>query len=168
MATVIALLMALTIFLYVENKPVPQVQVVPPPSQENKDVLEEPAVKEIEPPVEVATSSPTTLGMKTWVWTKALYNDGHEVVPPEGVFSLTFLDDGSFTTTTDCNSVGGTYGVNNTELTFPEIRSTKMFCEQSKEVVFVTLLRDTSSYHFTSGGELILDLKFDSGSVVFK
>lgn len=115
-----------------------------------------------------ADPSAMTLGMQTWRWTEALYNDGREVVPPEGVFTLKFEDDGTFTTTTDCNSVGGTYVAEGSQLSFPEIMSTKMFCEQSQEVVFVTLLRDTAGYHFTSKGELILDLKFDSGSVIFR
>lgn len=45
--------------------------------------------------------------------------------------------------------------------------STKMFCEGSQETVFAELITNSSGYHFSNKGELILDLKFDSGSVIF-
>jgi hypothetical protein len=45
---------------------------------------------------------------------------------------------------------------------------TKMYCEGSQESVFTGLLENTHSYHFTSKGELIFNLKFDSGSVIFR
>lgn len=132
-----------------------------------------------------------TLDMKTWVWISALYNDGREIVPKQaGKFSLKFEDgekgaaagarmSGRFTATTDCNNMSGSYsatrqlssvtgGSSGGSLSFSSIISTKMFCEGSQEADFATLLQNTSGYHFTSRGELILDLKFDSGSVVLR
>jgi heat shock protein HslJ len=46
--------------------------------------------------------------------------------------------------------------------------ATRMFCADSQETEFSELLANTSSYSFTSRGELVLQLKFDSGSVVFR
>jgi heat shock protein HslJ len=111
-----------------------------------------------------------TLGMKTWNWESAQYNDGREVRPRAGkTFTLTFSADGKFSATTDCNSMGGSYSTTSVKgITFSNIFSTLMFCEGSQEAEFSTLLQNTDNYHFTSKGELILDLKFDSGSVVFK
>ena len=43
-----------------------------------------------------------------------------------------------------------------------------MYCEGSQESDFQKLLQNTGSYHFTSKGELIFDLKFDSGTVTFR
>lgn len=109
------------------------------------------------------------LQSKTWTWIKALYNDGREVVPKKaGVFRLTFGKDGRFSATTDCNSMGGAYGVEGNRLTFSDMVSTKMYCEGSDESVFAELLSNTSGYHASPDGQLILDLKFDSGSVVFQ
>ena len=109
------------------------------------------------------------LQMKTWTWVSTLYNDGKEVKPKEpNKFSITFSKDGAFGATTDCNGVGGKYKVNGTQITFSEMISTLMFCEGSQEAEFNQLLTNTSSYHFTSKGELVFDLKFDSGSVIFK
>ena len=46
--------------------------------------------------------------------------------------------------------------------------STQMFCENSQEKDFTKMLTETDSYMFTSKGELVLILKYDSGSVIFK
>lgn len=115
-----------------------------------------------------ADPSRMTLGMTTWKWMRALYNDGRVVAPQEaGVFTLTFAD-GRFSATTDCNSMSGEYSVSGNTITFGPIASTKMYCEGSQEGEFARLLQDSTSYHFTSRGELVLDLKFDSGTVVFR
>ena len=110
-----------------------------------------------------------TLGMKTWNWQNAFYNDGKTIVPvkPEA-FKITFGADGRFSAKTDCNSVGGAYTAKDGVISFGQMMSTLMFCEGSQEAVFTKLLSESQSYHFTSKGELILDLKFDSGSVVFR
>jgi hypothetical protein len=46
--------------------------------------------------------------------------------------------------------------------------STKMFCEGSQENVFSQSLTEVVSYLFTTRGELILEIKMDSGVMVFK
>ncbi len=116
-----------------------------------------------------ADPSRMNLQMKTWTWISALYNDGREIKPLKpNEFTLTFSQDGTFSVSTDCNSGGGKYTDNGSKITLKDIISTEMFCEGSQEVEFNQLLANSTSYHFTSKGELILDLKFDSGSVVFK
>ncbi len=116
-----------------------------------------------------ADPSKMSLGMKTWVWESALYNDGREVRPTkERAFTLTFGTNRKFSATTDCNSVGGIYIANASTLSFSEMYMTEMYCTDSQERDFALLLQNTQGYHFTSRGELILDLKFDSGSAVFR
>lgn len=116
-----------------------------------------------------ADPSRMTLQMKTWVWIRALYNDGTEIKPKEeGSFTITLSQDGNFSATTDCNSMSGHFEVEDNKISFGDMAMTKKFCEGSQENVFSQLLTDSGSYHFTSRGEMILDLKFDSGSVVFR
>lgn len=120
-----------------------------------------------------ADPSRMTLPMKPWVWISAHYNDGREVFPKqEGKFTLTFSrglsEEGRFSGTTDCNSLSGEYKIKQSAILFENIAQTKMYCEGSEESTFVQLLHDTVSYHFTSRGELIFDLKFDSGIVTFR
>jgi heat shock protein HslJ len=112
-----------------------------------------------------------TLVMKTWEWVSAQYNDGRVIKPQQpGKFTITFAQNrGQFTATTDCNSMGGTYALaSDDNITFTGIYMTKMYCEGSQESEFASLLANTQSYHFTSRGELVLGLKFDSGTVVFR
>lgn len=110
-----------------------------------------------------------SLGMKTWVWERTEMNDGTVVVPAKpGVFTVTFLPDGRLGVGTDCNSVGGSYTAEGGSLFVTDMISTQMYCEGSQEGIFTTYLQDATTFTFTSKGELILDLKYDSGSVIFR
>ncbi len=116
-----------------------------------------------------ADPSKMTLDMKTWAWIFALFNDERKVAPKKtGDFTITFEKDGKFTATTDCNAMFGEYKTDESTIAFSAIGMTRKFCEGSQEVEFSELLTNSSGYHFTSKGELILDLKFDSGSVIFR
>lgn len=115
-----------------------------------------------------ADPSRMSLDMKTWIWDSALYNDGTEVDPAGDRFSVTFLPDNRFSATTDCNSMNGSYVATDGVISFSQIGMTKMFCEGSREGEFLAILENTSSYHFTARGQLILDLKFDSGTATFR
>jgi heat shock protein HslJ len=110
-----------------------------------------------------------TLDMKTWVWQKAEYNDGRTIVPStSGVFTLTLSNDGSVAIGTDCNNAGGDYTAAGGNITFTDIYATLMYCEGSQETEFLQLLGDTATFHFTSRGELVFGLKYDSGTVTFR
>lgn len=119
-----------------------------------------------------ADPSVMKLDMKKWTWISAGFQkDSDDVLRPkqEGAFTLEFLEFGRFSATTDCNQMGGNYALGaDKAITFSEIVSTKKYCEGSQESEFAQLLTNTSHYHFTSRGELILDLKFDSGTVTFR
>lgn len=110
-----------------------------------------------------------TLTMKTWDWIKVLYNDGREIVPRQSKkFTLTFSNNGKFSATTDCNSMSGDYTATKDSILFGAVAATQMYCEGSQEADFTALFQSAQKYHFTSKGELIIDLKFDSGSAVFR
>lgn len=110
-----------------------------------------------------------TLTMKSWTWVQTTYSDGVMVEPKAADdFVMTFIADGSVSITTDCNSMGGSYELDGNQITFGPMMATKMYCEGSLEQSFAAMLDQTQSYFFTSTGELVFDLQFDSGSVVFK
>ncbi len=110
-----------------------------------------------------------TLGMKKWTWTKTLMNDGKVITPKKSdVFRVTFTSDGKVSVATDCNSMGGSYTTKDTSLTFGPMISTRMYCEGSQEDEFAKMLSEVGSYMFTKKGELVLMLKYDSGSMIFK
>lgn len=110
-----------------------------------------------------------TLDMNVWKWINTIYNNDTTVTPKKpGVFTLTFKKDGTFSATTDCNRMSGGYVAKGGNITFGNIASTLMFCEGSQEQDFSTMLGKIQSYHFTTKGELIFDLKFDTGSAIFR
>ncbi len=116
-----------------------------------------------------ADVSKMNLNMKTWIWVKAEYSDGKVVTPlAKKPFTLTFKNDKTFSAATDCNGVGGEYTVNGNKITFNKMMSTLMYCEGSQEAEFTKMLNETQSFLFTPKGELVLVLKFDSGSVFFR
>ncbi len=117
-----------------------------------------------------ADPSIMTLDMKAWTWVKTTYNNDTELVPSStDAFTLSFKNDGTFSATTDCNNMGGSYEINENQIMFGEdIVMTRMFCEGSQEQEFASLLGQIQSFFFTSKGELVFDLKFDSGSAMFR
>lgn len=120
-----------------------------------------------------ADPSRMSLDMKTWVWQEALYNDDSVITPKNpGVFTLTFKEEsmngGTFSATTDCNNVSGAYTLDDNKITFENMISTLKFCADSQESEFTSMLTNSTSYFFTSKGELILEIKYDSGVVIFK
>lgn len=115
-----------------------------------------------------ADPSRMTLEMHTWTWVKTIYNNDTTKVPArEKAFTLTFMD-GRVSGNTDCNSFNGAYTVEDKKIRFnEEMAMTRMFCEGSQETEFVQMLLNVNSYFFTSRGQLVLELKYDSGSMIF-
>ncbi|MDA8611365.1 META domain-containing protein [Candidatus Pacebacteria bacterium] len=116
-----------------------------------------------------ADPSRMSLMMKDWTWIYALYNNDEKIESKQSEnFVLTFVDEETFSAKTDCNRLSGSYEVSENYISFGPIAMTKMFCTDSQENDFVKLLENAGSYHFNSRGELIFDLKFDSGVMVFR
>lgn len=116
-----------------------------------------------------ADPSVMRLDMKTWEWVTTTLNDDTTFVPGAGKrFTLTFNAGGRFSATTDCNGIGGEYVADNEHITFSNMVSTLMYCEGSQEGEFAKQLGQVETYHFTSDGKLILDIKFDSGAMIFR
>ncbi len=110
-----------------------------------------------------------TLSMHPWVWIKTTYNNDTEVVPHQaGAFTMVFKDDGSFSATTDCNSMAGSYEVTQKQISFKDSAVTLKYCEGSQEQEFFAMLEEVSSFLFTSRGELVFELPLDTGSMIFR
>jgi heat shock protein HslJ len=109
------------------------------------------------------------LNMKTWYWVNTTDKNGSTTVPRvQNKFTLTFTGAKTFSAATDCNGVGGEYTTNGASITFSRMMSTLMFCENSQEGEYTQMFSNAQSYHFTSKGELIIDLKSGGGSFIFK
>lgn len=111
-----------------------------------------------------------SLSDSSWTWISTGMSNNTTITPTKkGVFSITLTNDGKVSGTTDCNSFGGTYttGENNM-ITFSEFASTQMYCEGSQESAFIDMIGKADHFMFTNDGNLVLLLKYDSGSVMFR
>ncbi len=109
-----------------------------------------------------------SLTMKTWILERGMYGSFEFVPPTSKKFTITFKRDGTFSATTDCNGMGGKYSTNGGGITFGEIYMTEMYCEDSKEAEFSSIIGETFKYRFTSRGELIFELSTGKGSATFR
>ena len=108
--------------------------------------------------------------MHTWSWIRTVFNDDTTMNPKEvGAFTLTFDEDGEVSGTTDCNSFHGEVMIEDHKMQFgANMAMTRKFCAGSQEMEFIKMLQSASSFFFTSRGELIMKLKYDSGSMFFQ
>jgi heat shock protein HslJ len=114
-----------------------------------------------------ACATPEGLQSKTWTWEQTLYNDDTVHTPDAiGAFTLTFADESSVQVTTDCNNMRGSYTVDEHRIEFGQMASTRMHCEGSQEQLFAGMLENVTSYFIDEEGRLILELKYDSGSII--
>jgi len=116
-----------------------------------------------------ADPSRLSLDFKTWEWVDTIYKNDATFVPKNPhAFTLSFNSDGTFSATTDCNAMSGSYTAENYELSFGPIAMTKKFCQGSEENEFAMQLHAVAIFSFTSKGELVLDFKDESGLMFFR
>jgi len=103
-----------------------------------------------------------------WQWAQTLYSDGQRSVPSDPQrYTINFLENGEISAKADCNMKGGRYTLDENRLSLEITRSTRRACEDgSLEDRFVRDLSAGTSF-FLRGGELYIELKFDSGVMKF-
>lgn len=116
-----------------------------------------------------ATSSGTVSKLVgSWVWEYTLLQSGNRSMPNHaGVFILQFTDEGTYTSSTDCNSLGGTFTQDGDILSLAPPIATKMFCENSQEGEYTTALIRVVSFAL-EGSRLHLYLSHNDGEMVFR
>lgn len=104
----------------------------------------------------------------TWAWTKTQLNDGTVRSPAQAdAFQLQLSEDGSASTTTDCNTFRGKYTVDGNQVKIDLPISTRMACpDGSQEAQYIKDLTSVQSY-LMADGNLVLELPFDSGGMTF-
>jgi heat shock protein HslJ len=107
------------------------------------------------------------LGGTSWNWEKSEYANATDVEPADKTkFKLSFSKDGTFESSTDCNSLSGRYYIVGSELRFSTMMSTLRFCEDSLETEYSKDLRKVHSFLIEESG-LTLGLEVDSGHMQF-
>lgn len=105
----------------------------------------------------------------SWLWKETQYSNDDLVTPSDSTqFVATFSEEGQFSSSTDCNTVGGSYAINDSNLSFGNMFATKMACmDETMEMEYSNMLGEVTSYMIADNGNLVLMLKYDSGSMIF-
>lgn len=110
---------------------------------------------------------PASLIKTSWKWVKTTTTKNGIITPKQkDLFVLTFQS-GSFSSGTDCNTLGGSYVVGKGTLSFKNIVSTLMFCDGSQEGEYGAMLGSVESYTINTKGELLLTLSDGAGVMTF-
>lgn len=112
----------------------------------------------------------TDMGLMGTVWKlqQIQMNDGSLTVPdaPEN-YTVEFMDDGNVVVQADCNQGRGSFTTTDNRLSIGELATTRMACPPgSSDTEFLRALNNASSFFFQDG-QLIVELMYDSGSMVF-
>jgi heat shock protein HslJ len=108
------------------------------------------------------------LTKKDWVWLSMTLENSQVIKPRSGEFILKFTSDGSFTSSTDCNSISGKFNSLNGIIQFENnIVTTEKYCMKSLEGPYVKQLQNAKNYKFNEKNQLIIELKDGSGFMIF-
>ncbi len=105
--------------------------------------------------------------VQKWYWVETQYSDGQLIVPNEE-FYLDFHSNSMVNIGTDCNHVSGQYIEDRGLLSFYDIIMTEMYCEGSQEAEFLKMIPEVVSYFVDKNNNLVLELKYDTGSMIFE
>lgn len=109
------------------------------------------------------------LQSKEWFWVETRYsNDEIVKSKKENAFSIVLNSDGTVSFKTDCNNAAGFYEIDNYEIKFSQIAHDQLFCEGSQEEEFISMISEVDSFNFDDSGGLVLGIKDNLGSMIFK
>ena len=120
------------------------------------------------PPPPMTAPGDALLTNTVWSWRETLMSDDRRIKPdaPER-YTLLFQPGGMVAVRADCNRGSASYLLNGESLSFGPIALTRAMCPPgSKDTEFMKGLGAVSGQLF-KGDELVLTLKFDSGSMFF-
>lgn len=106
----------------------------------------------------------------SWAWKETVYNNDTKDVPAGPTFFvIAFHENGSFASTTDCNNLVGSFELEDNSIKITKIGSTLMACEDSSlQDEYMKSLQDAASYFIDDEGRLVLELPYDTGSMIFE
>ncbi len=133
------------------------------PQQEISEVVTTESEEEVHP-----VAGQNDLAATTWRWLRTESATGTVISKPKSSkpFILSFADHDSMGSQTDCNSIAGSYTHEDLALTFGQLASTKMFCEDSQEMEYSAQLQAVHE-HAILNNMLLLSLRDDGGIMYF-
>lgn len=114
------------------------------------------------------SKDPQAVLNKTWQWESTVTPTDKITVSNPERYTFLLTEDGKVEAKFDCNSGGGSYEISEGSLSFGPMMSTRMACpEDSQDALFMRDLERVSTF-FLEGGNLYLELPYDSGTMRFR
>ena len=111
---------------------------------------------------------PQSVLNKTWQWESTITPVEKITVPAPERYTIRLSDDGRLRAQFDCNRGGGDYKISAGKLSFGPLISTRMACPpDSLDGPYMRDLQRVMSF-FIEGGNLYLELPYDSGTMRFR
>jgi len=106
---------------------------------------------------------------KDWYWVETVM-DGARVIKPYSQmdYKLNFKEDLSFSSSSDCNNIGGNFEIFEQQVRFKNILRTQKYCMKSNEDNYVSGLSNVSEINFNNKEELILKFKNSNSYMIFR
>jgi heat shock protein HslJ len=106
---------------------------------------------------------------KDWYWVETII-DGAQVIKPYSQldFKLNFRDDLSFSSSSDCNNIGGSFEIFEKRVRFKNIFKTEKYCMKSNEDNYLDSLSNVSEISFNEKNELILKYRNSNSYMKFR
>jgi heat shock protein HslJ len=106
---------------------------------------------------------------KEWRWQRTVLKKEKIVVPRISMdFSVSFSANGMFSGKTDCNNYSGQFIQSGNNLQLGPMITTRKYCAGSQENDFLKFLGEAVSYSFSDEASLKLNLKDESGYMIFE
>ncbi len=114
------------------------------------------------------STDPQMVLNQTWQWVATITPVEKITVQNPERYIIRLTDDGKAQIRFDCNRGGGNYEISAGRLLFGPLLSTRMACPaDSLDAPFMRDLQRVASF-FIDGGDLYLELPFDSGTMRFQ
>ncbi len=109
------------------------------------------------------------LTSKEWYWVETVIGSSVGIKPYNfSAFKITFNKDLTFSSSSDCNNIGGTYEVFENKIKFKDIVRSEKYCMKSRETDYVEGLINVSEISFNDKNEMILKYKESTNFMRFK
>ncbi len=144
------------------------------------DTSQEPAEAENDSPAATAPTptptptndefvrGPTAITGIEWEWVSTTTPVEETIVPEPARYTILLEPDGKLRARFDCNRGGGNYELTEGKLSFGPMMSTRAACPpDSLDAPFMRDLERVTSF-FVRGGELYLEMPYDSGTLRFR
>jgi len=106
---------------------------------------------------------------KEWFWAETTFESSIGVKPYDiFAFKLKFNKDLTFSSTSDCNNIGGNFEVFENKIKFKDIVRSEKYCLKSREEDYISGLDNIAELYFNDKDELILKYQDSTTFMRFK